>query len=172
MSLDTTDSLEGWVRALPASKMIRPTSLTGQVQYVFWRLYTPWHPFFRDTLTTIGVLKPHQRQDFLLGTIAPHLTIQEFISLLVDQGFGNHFVAWKDEGEVVSLRYVEDFTYQYHLRVFKDREVRGHYEYTPECHPRWHLQEVGLENRHTVFFDFFGDALIANPELLGISEQV
>jgi hypothetical protein len=54
-----------------------------------------------------------------------------------------------------------DFKHQYHLRVFKDGEVRGHYEYTPECHPIWHLQKVGQEPRREELLGFLGDWIVA-----------
>jgi hypothetical protein len=142
--------------------MVYPESFVNRVKYVFWRLYTPLHPFFRDTLTQLGLLKHVGRQNFLLGKIAPHLTVEEFVSHLVSKGYGNHFVAWKDEGEIVSLRYVKDFKYQYHLRVFKDGEVRAHYEYTPECNPILHIKERNMEPRREEFLEILGGMIVAS----------
>ena len=83
----------------------------------------------------------------MLGTLHPRETVQSVTEFLVSQGFGNHFVALKDEGELVGLRYTPDFEYQYHLRIFNDGEVRGHFEYTTECHPFIHNREIGEERR-------------------------
>ncbi len=104
------------------------------------------------------------RQDFLLGVLNPDYSIQEFVSFLISRGFGNHFVAWKDADEVVSLRRTIDFKHQYHLRIFKDGEVRCHYEFTPESHPVLHLIRVGFEDRTSEFRDLLRDWIILPSE--------
>ena len=157
-------SIESWVRGLPASRMVRPARARHLPKYAFWRLYTPLHPLVRDSVVATGLVRPGGRKDFLLGYVAPGQTIKEFVSYLVDKGYGNHFVAWHDEGQVVSLRYVEDFVYQYHVRVFEDGEVRGHYEYTPECHPVLHLKEIGLQDRREFFYRHLGDRIVRYGE--------
>lgn len=149
-----------WLKSLPSSRMVFPSSPKDRLKYFFWRLYTPYHPFVRDAALALRIARHRGRQDYLLGTVAPHLTIKEFISSLIAQGFGNHFVAWKDEDEVVSLRYVKDFAYQYHLRVFKDGEVRAHYEYTPECYPLSHLKGRHMQARREEFLVFLGDTIV------------
>jgi len=139
-----------------------PTRLRDRAKYVFWRTYTPLHPLLRGTARVLGVsaesfVGAHQgRQNYSLGHIAPHLSLQEFVAYLVSQGYANHFVAWKDEGEAVSLRRVENFTHQYHIRIFTDGEVRGHYEFTPECYPFLHLKAMGQEHRPEEFAKLFG----------------
>ncbi len=144
------------MKTLPASRMVYPKVFSHRLKYLLWRLYTPLHPHLRDTCQTLGLVKHEGRQDFLLGTVAKE-DIKKFISFMISQGFGNHFVAWKDEGQVVSLRLVKDFVYQYHIRVFEDGEVRGHYEYTPECFPLLHIKAVGQEERREEFSQFLGD---------------
>jgi hypothetical protein len=91
--------------------------------------------------------------------VAPHLTIEAFVLQLIEKGYGNHFVAWKDEGEVASLRYVENFVWQYHIRIFEDREVRTHYEYTPECRPISHLKGRAQQERREDFLKMLGDSI-------------
>ena len=109
-----------------------PDTFLEKIRYWFWRFYTPLHPYVRDFSTSIRVMRHEGRQDFLMGTIAPTRSVREFVSYLIEQGFGNHFVAWKDTDELVSLRRTIGFRYQHHVRVFTDGEVRCHYEYTPE----------------------------------------
>jgi hypothetical protein len=87
----------------------------------------------------------------VIGTIAPGKNIEDLLKHLEGQGWGNHFIAWKDKDEIVSIRKLVDFERQYHMRMFSDGEVRGHYEYTPESHPKWHVKEVGFESRMSVF---------------------
>ena len=144
--------------------MVYPRELKHQIKYIFWRLYTPFHPLVRDTALALGIVHHEGRQDYLLGTIAPGLTVREFITHCIDQGYGNHFIAWHDTGELVSLRYVENFVYQYHLRVFENGEVRGHYEYTPECYPRRHMKGVNQEDRRDVFYAHLGERLVRIEE--------
>jgi hypothetical protein len=167
MQRDTTESLRMWAHALPASKMVWPSAFFDKWKYIFWRLYTPYHPFFRDTSLKLGIISAEAkvarwgaRQRYLLGNIAPDETIESVVEYLLKNGFGNHFVAWEDEGEVVSLRYVENFKYQYHVRIFEDGEVRAHYEYTPECHPFHHYYEVGFEDRREHFLSILGDRIV------------
>lgn len=148
--------------------MVFPPSLLQRIKYFLWRLYTPIHPHVRDSLTALGVMSSSakarrwgMRQPFLLGTIAPHETPRTVVEHLAKQGFGNHFVAWEDDGEVVSLRYAENFEYQYHVRIFKDGEVRAHYEYTPECHPIKHYYRRGcFEPRREEFLRMLGSTIV------------
>ncbi len=158
------DSLK---KGLPASSMVYPESFIQKLKYLFWRVYTPLHPFARDLAikTRIVSLKKKEalfgsRQHFLLGHIAPTETFESFVNYLISKGYGNHFVAWEDAGEVVSLRYTEHFAHQYHLRIFDDGEVRGHFEYTPECHPFKHYYAVGFEERREYFLDLLKDKIV------------
>ena len=151
-----------WINKLPRSKMRYPTRLRDRAKYVFWRTYTPFHPLLRGTARAFGVnthsfgVSTHEgRQNFALGHIATGVSLKELVDHLVLQGFANHFVAWKDDGEVISLRRVENFTHQYHIRIFSDGEVRGHYEFTPECYPFLHLKAVGQEHHPEVFTKLF-----------------
>ena len=147
--------------------MIFPDSFVDRVKYVFWRLYTPLHPLVRDTALSLGLgsqsdTYPRGRQPYILGTLRSGTTVQELVSHMITKGFGNHFIAWEDRGQIVSLRYVDNFKYQYHLRVFDDGEVRGHYEFTPECHPVEHMKGTNFEPRREKFLEFLGDQIVAS----------
>lgn len=160
-------ALQKWARSLPYSRILYPDALPDKLKYYVWLVLVPMHPYVRDTLDYFGVLKrryarfrPHGRQEYLLGTLAPTETIESLGLYLVEQGYANHFIALKDEGEVVSLRYTPSFKHQYHIRIFHDREVRAHFEYTPECHPLWHDQGVDLEERRDYFLSLLGERII------------
>ena len=140
--------------------MVYPDDLTHRMKYYFWRFYTPYHPTIRDSITALHVVRNRGRQPFLLGKVATDYSIEELVSFLIKKGYAYHHVAWVDEGEVVSLRYVENFAYQYHIRIFEDGEVRGHYEYTPECYPLLHLLDIGREDRREEFLGLFDDRII------------
>ena len=148
-----------WIERLPRSEMVYPDEFTLRIKYYLWLLYSPYHPTVRDSVISWSFIKNRGRQPFLLGTIAPHLSIEQFVSFLTENGYAYHHVAWEDDGEVVSLRLVYDFVHQYHIRVFEDREVRGHYEYTPESYPILHLWDVGREDKREEFMKLVGDKL-------------
>ena len=140
--------------------MAYPQSHGDRLKYWFWKFYTPFHAPVRDTSLALGIVRHEGRQDFLLGTLHPERSAYEFVQFLVEQGFGNHFIAWKEDDQLVSLRRTTDFKYQYHVRIFTDGEVRGHYEYTPECHPLLHLREVGMENRADEFLELVREWIV------------
>ncbi len=160
MQSELTDSFYRWVHELPSSRMVFPETFWQRAKYMFWRFYTPYHPLVRDTALALGIVHHAGRQHYLIGRIAPEHTLQGVIAFLISQGFANHFIAWKDDGEVVSLRFVADFSHQYHIRLFIDGEVRAHYEYTPECRPIYHLTEVGQESRREFFTDLLKGIII------------
>ena len=151
-----------WIERLPQSQMVYPQEYRHRIKYYLWRLYSPYHQTVRDSAIALSLIKNRGRQPFLLGTIVPSLSIEEFVSFLVESGYAYHRLAWEDDGEVVSLRHVESFVYQYHIRIFEDREVRGHYEYTPECYPILHLWDIGRVDRREEFLALVGDRLIAH----------
>src|SRR3989338_11051416 len=112
------------IEKLPASQMVYHDALVHRLKYYLWYYYSPYHPTVRDSVIALNVIKNYGRQPYILGTIAPHLTIEEFVSYLVEKGYASHRVAWEDDGEVVSLRHVKNFIFQYHIRIFDDGEVR------------------------------------------------
>lgn len=151
--------------------MVYPTARHDRMKYWFWHAYTPFHPYVRNVSYRLGIgqiiaervvpeMAETGRQNFLLGTLHPERSMQDFVAFLISQGFGNHFVAWEDEDELVSLRRPTDFAHQYHLRIFRDGEVRGHFEYTPECHTLLHLIRVGFEGRISEFEELLQDWIV------------
>lgn len=167
MQTESQSSTRAWLRTIPYSTIDYPDSATRLLRSGFWQVYMPLHYLLRNSL--FNVFEHGKPKDFL-GKIAPHSSIRELVEFLVEQGYGNHFVAWKFKGEVISLRYVENFSHQYHIRVFEDGSVCGHYEHTPESHPFLHtkrffymklgIKEIGIENRSQYFYDLLGDILI------------
>lgn len=160
MAFATNGSLEAWEKTLPYSKMVYPSSFGDRIKYLFWRLYTPFHPIVRDIAIALRVVKHKGRQNFVIGKIAPEKSFKEILNFLVENGYGNHFIAWKDDGEIASLRKVVDFKRQYHVRIFQDREIRGHFEYTPECYPILHFKAVNQQNCREEILQLLGDKVI------------
>jgi len=130
-------------------------SLLDKVKQKTWDIIYEFFPTFQKFF-----LRFHQkgRQRFHIGWLAPGKTLEELkIHLHSKWGFGNHFVAWPDEGQVLSWRKLLDFQDQYHLRVFEDGEIRGHFEYTPEAHPIEHFEERGEDFHREEFLKFLGE---------------
>ncbi|MDP2789051.1 MAG: hypothetical protein Q8O46_03315 [bacterium] len=118
--------------------------------------------FFLRALLYLGFTHREKfRQKYHIGWLAPERTLEDLKLHLHGQwGFGNHFVAWTDKGQVLSWRKLTDSS-QYHLRVFEDGEIRGHYEYTPEGHPLAHLRNKGEKNMEEDFLKFLGDFVVS-----------
>jgi len=119
-----------------------------------------WHllyPIFPHVEHLFVFAHKKRRQRFHIGWIAEGKTLEEMKHhLSTHYGFGNHFVAWEDPDQVLSWRKLVGFDYQYHLRVFSDGELRGHYERTPEAAPVDHFLEKGEEARTRDFLKFLG----------------
>jgi hypothetical protein len=120
------------------------------------------YPIFY-VLYNLGLLRHFHRQHFLIGT-QRHGTPADLAAHLAVSGFKNHFVAWIDPGQVKSLRKLDGFGYQWHLRIFKDGEIRCHYERTPESAPIAHFMEWGMEPRREDFVQFLGPWLVPAAE--------
>ncbi len=161
MSSQSKKALRAWARSLPRSRMIYPDALRDRLKYFFWTAYTPLQHHLRDIALMLGILKQAPRQDFVLGYVAPHQSIQGVTEALIQLGFGNHFVATQEEGEIVSLRFLDGFTHQYHIRIFEDGEVRGHYELTPECSPVAHVRRQVFEDRRATFEEWLSPHLVS-----------
>ncbi len=120
-----------------------------------------WHflyKFFPTVQSFFVRFHDQGRQRYHIGWLAPGKTLEDLKQHLHETwGFGNHFVAWPDAGQVLSWRKLADFQDQYHVRVFEDGEIRGHYEYTPEAHPIAHFDEKGETFRKDDFLKFLGE---------------
>jgi hypothetical protein len=81
------------------------------------------------------------------------ITTKEVISHLKQNGFFFNRIAYPDPGQILSMRRLDDAhpCFQYHLRLFVDGELRGHYEYTPEDRPLAHMNEDVREARTEEF---------------------
>ena len=122
---------------------------------LIYRVFLP----ARTALFKTGIIWHKKgRQRYHIGWLAPGKTLVRLKKHLHDKwGFGNHFIAWVDEEQVLSWRKLTDFEDQYHLRVYEDGEIRGHYELTPEAHPLEHVEEKGEMDKTPDFLKFLGD---------------
>ena len=146
---------------IPDSMPLQPKGFLNRFKYSLWKLIYPIHNPVRNGLLKSRIIRHTGRQEYVLGRLASRRTVKGFLKHLEGQGFGNHFVAWSDDGQIASLRRLDGFERQYHLRIFKDGEVRGHYEFTPEGHPFLHFTERGEEERREEFLAFLGKWVVA-----------
>jgi len=133
-----------------------------KIKLKFWHYIYGFFIPVQKFLLEYGIIHHQsQRQKYHIGWFAPGKTLEELkLHLHSKWGFGNHFIAWTDSGQVLSWRKLTDFEDQYHLRVFSDGEIRGHFEFTPEAHPIEHLLEKGEIDRREDFFNFLGDFIV------------
>ena len=146
---------------IPDSVLPFPEGFSNQAKYILWKvIVSPFFLWGQSMLLKLGFLHHEGRQNFILGKLAKGRSLDDFLAYLKTKGFGNHFIAWKDDDQVVSVRLLDGFEWQYHLRVFNDGEVRGHYEYTPEAHAVLHAKEIGMEERREVFLNYLGNWVV------------
>jgi len=102
---------------------------------IFWKVAHFFYPYIRDFLLFLRIVKHGGRQNFHVGFLDKKLTVENFEENLKRMGFEKDIIAWIDDGELLSMRKLKGRLWQYHLRLFKDGEIRGHEEYSPES---WH----------------------------------
>lgn len=127
----------------------------------FWFLVKPVFPFFRDMFlkTNLATVKGHkERQRFNIGFLREEYTKDQLLEHLETLGFHREKMALVDPDEIFGMRKIDPFNpcFQYHLRFYRDREIKGHYEKTPEDFPLDHFNEVGFEARGEEFLQMLG----------------
>ena len=134
-------------------------TLFDKIKQRIWHFIYKFFPTFQKAFLKLHLIwHKDKRQRFHIGWLTSGKTLEELKNHLHTKwNFGNHFIAWRDSEQVLSWRKLEDFNHQYHLRVFYDGEVRGHYEYTPEGHPLKHFSEKGEDFHRKEFLKFLGD---------------
>lgn len=129
-------------------------------QFLFFLFVRPMFPFLQWVGRASGLFVraktvegPHLRQPYLLGQLQNDTPPEALQEHLEKEGFCVERIAYTDPGQILSMRRLCDAykDRQYHVRVFDDGEVRGHYEYTPEDRPWSHMQEALFEPKTEVF---------------------
>lgn len=138
--------------------MITPQKIWDRVKYYFWKfLMYPIFPYLRNALLKLRLIFHDMRQPWHIGFLAPDKDIEDLKNFLSAKGFLLNKIAWIDPGEVLSMRLFDGYEFQYHIRLFKDMEIRAHYEQTPEIHPIGHFFETTFEPRTEKFKEILGD---------------
>ena len=101
------------------------------------------------------------RQPFFVGFLKQELDKESFFKFAQGLGFEPQSIAWSDHEETLGLRKIEahDIRFQYHVRLFIDGEIRGHYEYTPEYAPFKHFYEIGFKDSSELLKVWFAPVL-------------
>lgn len=102
------------------------------------------------------------RQDYLWGKLNPKYTQTDLKNFLLKKSFSPAILAWRDPGEILSLRLTDNKIFQHHIRLFDDGEIRGHHEYSSEGNPLFHIFRVGLRDDREFFQSLLGDYMIPN----------
>lgn len=148
--------------------------LFNSIKYSVGNFLQPIWPFFRDALVKSGIIHHYGRQPFLFGKLKNGLTKDDFLKFAESIGFHNHFIAWKDDKEIFSVRRLDqkDERFQFHVRLFQDGELRGHREYSPEISPYKHFYEIGFTNPSTELSAWFAPILESGSTTFQSAEAV
>ena len=138
--------------------------IRDHLKKILWHIITPVYPLFRDILRMVGYKPYPARQDYHIGWLNPKKTLEQFQKFLESLGFCKNKIAWIDDGEILSLRLKENFRYQYHVRLFNDNEIRGHYELTPEYSPLDHLRDLETTEKKEEFNKLLNGWLVENQK--------
>ena len=136
-------------------------SLGDHIKKLNWYIIAPIFPFLRDFSKMIGMEWYKTRQPYHLGWLSDGRSPEAFETYLTEKGFDPCRIAWIDNGEVIGLRLRNGFRYQYHVRLFHDREIRCHYELTPEYDPVGHLKDADTSERREEFLKLLGDWVVS-----------
>lgn len=79
---------------------------------------------------------------------------------MLKEGFEKAILTWKDPGELVNMRKIDQQVFQYHIRLFSDGEIRGHHEYSSEGSPWSHIFEKGFQESKEYFEKLLWEMLI------------
>ncbi len=136
---------------------MRPTA------QIFWSIVYKIFPIVRNSLLFVGLIWHKKiRQPFTVGYLKEGIELKDCQKYLKAQGFERNVLAWIDDGEVLSMRKIDPIQphRHYHIRIFNDGEVCGHYEKMPERHPIDCLRKKGMENRSIYFRSLMAEFLI------------
>jgi len=138
-----------------------------KIKQKIWHFIYKFFSSFQKFLLKLGIIKHDgKRQRYHIGWLAPGKTLEELKKHLNEKwNFGNHFVAWTDNEQVLSWRKLENFRDQYHLRLLSDGEIRGHFEVPPEAHPIDHFAEKGETEHKADFLKFLGDFVVQKKHI-------
>lgn len=117
------------------------------------------YKFWPYVLRAYEIFFHHHRQNYLIGTLIPQKNKENLTIHLQNNGYEQALIALKDPGEILNMRKREGKEFQYHIRLYKDGEIRAHYEYAPEAHPITHCFNIRQESKINHFKELMKDYL-------------
>ena len=130
----------------------------NKIKKYIWKFNYAIYAHLRDFILSVGLWKHTGRQNFSIGFVNDDIKKDVVSSILKANGFENSICSWKDDGEILSMRKLDDRR-QYHVRLFSNGELRGHYEFSPEGAPIKHLLGIGFQQSKQYFEDVFSEVL-------------
>ena len=124
-----------------------------------WHVVYAVQPPIRKVLQACGM--GNSRKPYMLGKLnAKKYSLEDFEKHMSSIGFEHVKLAWCEDGEVLSMRRVDGLKFQWHVRVFEDGEVRGHYEYSAEGNPIHHLRGKVFQDDKDFLLSLLGDYIV------------
>jgi len=139
-------------------------TIKNWLKQLIWWIIWPFFPLVRDIFRKLGYHPYPDRQKYHLGWLKKTMEAEELLSFLKKKGYSKNRLAWIDKGEKLSLRLKENFSFQYHIRLFSDREIRAHYELTPEYSPLGHLHDKETAPKTEYFTQLLEKFLTDSPK--------
>lgn len=127
-----------------------------KVKWIWKFVYKVWPPVLR---VLEKLMLHHGRQNWLIGHLSKKYSHDHLKKFLIKNGFEDAILAWRDTGELLSMRKIDKKTFQYHIRLFADGEIRVHYEYSSEGSPFGHISEKAFRPCEKYFRKLLGDLL-------------
>ena len=89
------------------------------------------------------------RQPYHIANVEPNQTVQLYLMLISLYGYEDNFLSYLDADELFGIRKLHfkgvRMWYQTHIRIYKDGEIKGHYEIAPESNAQEHYAGTTLE---------------------------
>jgi hypothetical protein len=125
---------------------------------VVWKINYKIYPYLRDFILFTRLWKHTGRQNYHLGYVKDNISEKEIMKKFNKFGFEHSICSWIDDGEVLSMRKIKG-DFQYHIRLFNDGELRGHYEFSPERSPIGHLSEKVFLPKKNYFLNIINELI-------------
>ncbi len=106
---------------------------------LFWKFAYFSYPYLRDFLLISRILHHSGRQPYTIGRLKKDVAGKCLEEHLLDAEYEHNILAWIDDDEIMSMRKRACKSHQYHIRLYSDGEIRGHYEIAPEYAPLHHF---------------------------------
>jgi hypothetical protein len=140
-------------------------SMNDAGSFIWRRIVLPAWP----VIERLGLTRGSVRQPFVVGSLRSSVTLAQVKHALAARGFEGNPYSMIDPGELVNFRKLDQIydpdgvlrqspKWQWHVRVFSGREVRGHYERTPESAPISHKLGIGMIEDSASIRHFIGEA--------------